>query len=119
KTRQMWLGERVHKAIERSLRNLALSAKPLAVNPEEIVRITIEEMRLDYKSSRSGIYRTRPKSCGLFEHEYRLAVPKEEWKKAAETAERCLRNFYSSEIFREIRDSRRGDWLELEDFSSF
>lgn len=119
KTRQMWLGERVHKAIERSLRNLAVSAKPLAVDPDEIVRITLEEMRSDFKSSRSRIYRSRPKTCGLFEHEYGVPVADDEWKKVAETVERCLRTFYGSEIYAEIRDSRRGDWLELEDFSSF
>jgi CRISPR/Cas system-associated exonuclease Cas4 (RecB family) len=118
-TRYMWLGKRVHTAIERSLRNLRASEKPLAVDVDEIIRITIEEMRSDYKSSRAGIYRKRPKSCGLFEHEYRLAVSDEEWKKAAETAGRCLRNFYGSELFRDIQSSSRADWLELEDFSSF
>ena len=119
KTRHMWLGDRVHKAIERSLRNLAVSTKPLAVNADEIVRITLEEMRGDFKSSRAGTYRKRPKTCGLFEHEYRVTVADADWKKIAATMERCLRNFYGSEIYREIRDSRRGDWLELEDFSSF
>ena len=119
KTRHMWLGERVHRAIERTLRNLAASPKPLAVDPDEIIRITIEEMRLDFKSSRAGIYRARPKSCGLFEHEYGIAVPNEEWRNVAATAERCLRNFYGSEIFRLIQASERKDWLELEDFSSF
>src|SRR5262245_42306408 len=119
KTRHMWLGDRVHKAIERSLRNLAVSTKPLAVNADEIVRITLEAMRGDFKSSRAGTYRKRPKTCGLFEHEYRLPVADADWKTIAATMERCLRNFYASEIYREIRDSRRGDWLELEDFSSF
>ncbi len=119
KTRQMWVGERVHTAVERTLRNLSASDKPLAIDAEEIIRITIEEMRLDFKSSRSGIYRSHPKSCGLIEHEYRMPVTRQQWREAAATAERCLRNFYGSELFREIRASSRAGWLELEEFSSF
>lgn len=119
KNRYMWIGDRVHRAIERTLRNLFMSPKPLAMNVDEIVRITLEEMRLDFKSSRDGRYRTQPKSCGLFEHEYGVPVAATEWKRLAGTVERCLLWFYSSDIFREIQDSSRDGWLELEEFSSF
>src|SRR5262245_39407157 len=66
KSRQMWAGERVHAAIERSLKMMRASSRPLAVNVDEIVAITLDEMRLDFKSSREGFYRRRPKSCALF-----------------------------------------------------
>lgn len=119
KSRYMWAGERVHRAIERSLKNLATSSRPLAVDVEEIVRLTIEEMRLDFKSSRDGLYRSRPKTCALFEHEYQVPVSDEEWRSVAQTVERCLRQFYGSSIFEEIQSSDRSNWLECEQFSSF
>lgn len=119
KSRQMWAGERVHAAIERTLKMLRASTRPLAVDVDEIVAITLEEMRLDYKSSRDGFYRKRPKSCALFEHEYGLEVPDEEWRALAATVERCLRTFYDSDVYARIAASRREDWLECEDFSSF
>jgi len=118
-TRQMWAGSRVHAAIERTLTNLAASEEPLAVNVDEIVAITLDQMRLDWKSSRDGKYRRLPKSCALFEHEYLIEVTEEEWRGIAATVERCLRTFYASEIYGEIAASKRSDWLECEDFSSF
>lgn len=118
-TRHMWAGDRVHTAVERSLKNLATSPRPLAVDVDEIVDITLDEMRLDFKSSRSGQYRSRPKSCALFEHEYAVPVADEEWRRTAETVERCLRTFYASDVFAAIAASNRADWLECEKFSSF
>lgn len=56
KTRLVWAGERVHTPIERTLENLATSVRPQAFEVDEIVRITLEEMRLDFKSSRSKQY---------------------------------------------------------------
>src|SRR5262249_51306057 len=79
----------------------------------------IQQMRADFKWSREGRYREKPKSCGLFEHEYRVPVSNEEWKKAAATAERCLRNFYGSKFYAEILQLPRENWLEIEALSSF
>ena len=118
-SRHVWVGQVVHEAIERTLRNHQASPKPLAVDVEEIVGITLNRMRSDFKDSRSGLYRARPKSRGLIEHEYRLPVTDEDWKKAADIAERCLRNFYGSRLYAAILESPRGDWLEIEEYSSF
>jgi CRISPR/Cas system-associated exonuclease Cas4 (RecB family) len=119
KNRHMWAGERVHSCIERSLKNLAASARPLAIDVDEIVDVTLQEMRSDFKSSRSGKYRARPKSCALIEHEYGMDVADEEWRRTAETVERCLRTFYASSVYQEIAASDRALWLECEEFSSF
>lgn len=118
-TRYAWAGSVVHSAIERSLKNHLASTKPLAVDVDEIVRLTIQQMRADFKWSREGRYRQRPKSSALFEHEYRVPVPREEWRKAAATVERCLRSFYSSEIYSRVIAMPREDWLEIEELSSF
>src|SRR5262245_11455531 len=82
-SRPSWVGNVVHGAIERSLKNHRASPKPLAVNPDEIVEITIQQMRSDYKDSRSRLYRLKPKSVGFIEHEYGIAVSREDWKKSA------------------------------------
>ena len=119
RTRHIWIGNIVHEAIERSLKNMRASEKPLALNVDEIVDLTIQRMRSEWRSSRSGMYRLKPKSCALFEHEYKVDVPREEWKKAAETVERCLRNFYASDIYARLGEIPRADWLEIEDLSSF
>jgi CRISPR/Cas system-associated exonuclease Cas4 (RecB family) len=118
-TRQQWAGTVVHEAIERSLKNHRASPKPLAVDVDEIVRITLQQMRAGFKSSREGVYRARPKSCALFEHEYAVPVPDEEWGRTAEIVERCLRTFYASALYARILDLRREDWLEIEERSSF
>jgi CRISPR/Cas system-associated exonuclease Cas4 (RecB family) len=119
KSRHMWAGERVHACIERTLANLRTSPRALAVDVDQIVAITLSAMRLDFKSSRAGQYRVRPKTCALFEHEYDVPVSDEEWKQNAQTVERCLRTFYGSKIYAAIAASDRAGWLECEQFSSF
>ena len=118
-TRYIWVGNVVHRSIERSLKNHRASPKPLAVDVDGIVTLTLQQMRSDFKDSRSGLYRLKPKTTGFLEHEYRLAVAAEDWKRAAETVERCLRNVYASEIYADILLVPREDWLEIEDLSSF
>lgn len=60
-----------------------------------------------------------PKSCALFEREYDVDLPDDEWKKVAEEVEQCLRNFYGSEVFAFLRDLPQEKWLEVENFSFF
>ncbi|UCD70727.1 MAG: PD-(D/E)XK nuclease family protein, partial [Syntrophobacterales bacterium] len=55
----------------------------------------------------------------LFEHEYDLGIPDELWRETAHNVELCLRNFYNSEIFRELQEIPSGHWLETEQFSHF
>jgi hypothetical protein len=76
-------------------------------------------MRADFKSSKLKHYLRRPKSCALFEHEYDLGVPDELWRETADNVARCLRNFYNSEIFRELKETPPDHWLETEQFSHF
>jgi CRISPR/Cas system-associated exonuclease Cas4 (RecB family) len=117
--RWIWIGQVVHEAIERSLKNHRASQKPLALDVDDIVAITVQQMRQDFKDSRAGLYRMKPKSRGLIEHEHRQPVANEEWRKAAATVERCLRNFYASDIYRALLAVPREDWLEIEELSSF
>jgi hypothetical protein len=116
-SRHMWVGDLVHRAIERSLKNLQSRVEPLSC--DRIVEITKNLMRNEWKSSRDKNYWTRPKSTALYEHEYEIAVSDEEWKALADKLETCLRNFYGSELFRKIQNLSLNSWLEVENLSSF
>lgn len=117
KSRQMWAGEVVHTCIQRSLENVRTRIEPLPV--DEIVSLALDQMRREWKQSQQKIYRSRPKTIGLFEHEYDVPIPNEEWRSNAANAQACLRNFYGSETYRWIRSSSTDEWLDLEDFSHF
>jgi len=117
KTRQIWAGEKVHECIQRSLNNLRRGIRLLSV--DEIVSITLDQMRADFRSSRSKNYWKNPKTCGLFEHEYVVEVTDEQWKEVAGHVDTCLRNFYASDIFDALKSHKKDGWLEVEEFSSF
>ncbi len=117
KNRHMWAGEKIHKSIKHSLRNLRRGISILDV--DQIVSITLNQMRDEFRSSREKRYLIYPKTGGLFEHEYDVPLLDTEWKKTADDVEQCLRNFYNSEIFAMLKGLPPQDVLEIEDFSSF
>jgi hypothetical protein len=113
----MWAGERIHQCIERTIKNLQRGIPILDI--DQVVSITLNRMRADFRSSKARHYIRTPKSCALFEHEYDLGVPDELWRETARNVELCLRNFYNSEIFRELEEIPPNRWLETEQFSHF
>jgi CRISPR/Cas system-associated exonuclease Cas4 (RecB family) len=113
----MWAGAKVHDCINHTLTNLQRGISVLDV--DQIVDITLNQMREEFRSSREKRYLTHPKTCALFEHEYELPISDAEWKKTADNMEQCLRNFYSSETFSMLKELPQQMWLEVEDFSSF
>jgi hypothetical protein len=118
KNRATWIGEVVHDCIARTLRNLSRGIPIL--HPEEILTITRNRMRQDFRSSREKRYWQNPRAhCGLFEHEYGIEVTDSEWKAAADHVDQCLSNFYGSSYFREFKEMNRSNYLEIEEFSSF
>jgi len=117
KNRSIWAGEKVHLCIQRSLNNIRRGVNVLPI--DEIVSITLDEMRSEFRSSRSKNYFKNPKTCALFEHEYGVVVSDDQWKETAAHVETCLRNFYASDIYDGLRSHRREGWLEVEEFSSF
>ena len=70
KNRHMWAGAKVHDCIERTLTNLQRGISVLDV--DQIVDITLNQMREEFRSSREKRYHTHPKTCALFEHEYEM-----------------------------------------------
>lgn len=118
KNRNLWAGEVVHQCIATSLKNLSSGIQVLPL--ERILGITRDRMRTDFRDSRAGRYRENPAGyCGLFEHEYKLEVSREEWRATAERVDRCLKNFYESEIFASLRTKWRDGIVEVEELSQF
>jgi hypothetical protein len=117
KNRFMWSGSKVHDCIKHTLTNLQRSISVLDV--DQIISITLNQMREEFRSSREKRYLTHPKTCALFEHEYDVDILDADWKKVADNAVQCLKNFYASETFDLLKDLPHQMWLEVEDFSSF
>jgi len=117
KNRFMWVGEKVHDCIKHTLRNLQRGISIL--DEDQIVSLTINQMRDEFRSSRERRYRVHPKTCALFEHEYELDLTDDQWKAVADDVEHCLRNFYCSDILAMLKELPREDWLGIEDYSFF
>jgi hypothetical protein len=117
KNRQAWAGEKIHNSIHRSISNIRRGIKVLPV--EEIISITLNRMRSEFRSSRSKTYWKKPKTCALFEHEYGIEVTELQWKEMARNVETCLKNFYASDIYGRLKSHGKEGWLEVEEFSSF
>jgi CRISPR/Cas system-associated exonuclease Cas4 (RecB family) len=115
--RYMWAGAKVHDCINHTLTNLQRGISVLDV--DQIVDITLNQMREEFRSSREKRYLTHPKTCALFEHEYEVPISDADWKKTADNMELCLRNFYTSETFSMLKELPKQMWLGVEDFSSF
>jgi hypothetical protein len=116
KNRATWVGQIVHDCIKRSLDNLSRGIPVLPT--EEILSITRDGMRADFRDSLAGRYHANPKHmCGLFEHEYKRDVPDERWLEAAEQVDFCLRAFYEGETYAMLRELPKSDFLEIEQLS--
>lgn len=117
KNRWAWKGETVHHVIEHVLKSIRhQSPLSLEVALKELTTL----MRVDYRSSKAKKYWQDPKNCvGLFEHEYQKPVPDGVWKEIHESAAACLRNFYASPLFQELRADNPENWLAIEELEDF
>ncbi|GAI16940.1 unnamed protein product, partial [marine sediment metagenome] len=76
-------------------------------------------LRKEFLSSKNKKYLTNPKTCALFEHEYGLDVSEEEWRSNADNVVECLKQFFNSDVYKEISQLSDNQWLELERFPFF
>ncbi|MCG3176742.1 MAG: hypothetical protein MOGMAGMI_01703 [Candidatus Omnitrophica bacterium] len=117
KNRWAWKGETVHHIIEDVLKSYR-SGRPVTLE-DALTRLT-EQMRAHYRASKAKKYMDDPKRHpGLFEHEYAVAVPDAKWKDLHDTSADCLRNFYGSELFKELVEEDKTSWLIIEDLEEF
>jgi len=117
KNRWAWKGETVHHLIEDVLKSMR-AGKP--VKPEEALARLTTVMREDYRSSKAKKYLQEPKkSVGLFEHEYEKPIADAVWKSIHDEAVACLKNFFDSSLFEELRRDDTKNWLIIEDLEEF
>jgi hypothetical protein len=109
----MWAGSVVHETIEGLLKTR--ESLPSPEEQEAIVRAAVHsQMLTDWRESEAGSERFR-----LFEHEYQVAVEREDKKIAVGTVMRSLRHFFQSEVLAEAFAVGRQGWLSVEDLVSF
>ena len=101
-TRAQWAGHHAHLAIEFLLKNARHdSSGDLAAT---VAPHQLELMRREFRDSRAGAYQFDPVHIpGLFEHEYRIEVPPEEWKATVERVSLAIHNFIASDLWKEIQ----------------
>lgn len=117
KNRWAWKGETVHHEIENVLKDLRAGREaPLET---ALARLT-ETMRANYRSSKSKKYMDDPKrNLGLFEHEYDRCVTDAIWKEFHDGSASCLRAFYNSALYGELKSEDKSGWLVIEDLEEF
>jgi hypothetical protein len=115
--RQGWAGRVVHEAVELTLKAFHAGRElPEAWLMDE----TVARMRREWRFSKSGGYRERPKAeVALFEHEYGVDVAPRTWQALRDHVLRCLRTFYRLPLLAEIRATPRRRWILIEDVRAF
>lgn len=106
-SRQAWAGRLVHDAIEMALHAFR-DGRELPVEP--FVADVVARMRNEWRSSRDGRYRERPKTVALFEHEYLIDLKPEAWQALRGNVTACLRNFFRLPLLAEIRRTPPEHW---------
>ena len=101
-TRHQWAGHHAHQAIEFLIKNARHD--PGGTLAASAATRQLDVMRREFRDSRAGAYRADPVHVpGLFEHEYQLEVPAEEWKATVERVATALHHFLDSDLWREIQ----------------
>jgi len=109
----MWAGNVVHSTIENFLK--AHDAIPSPEGQEAIIRAAVHgDMLASWKESEANSLTFR-----LFEHEYQVPIDADDKKIVVGIVMRSLRNFFRSDLLREVMAVGRANWLTIEDLVSF
>jgi hypothetical protein len=116
----MWAGNVVHEAIEGFLKTR--DSLPPPEEQEAFIKAAVHgEMLSNWRESEAGPATEpgEPPRFRLFEHEYAVPVDPEDKKIVVGTVMRSLKNFFRSELLREVLSLGRERWLTVEDLVSF
>ena len=116
----LWAGSIVHETIEAFLKSHDAIPSPEA--QDAIVKAAVHgDMLANWRQSEqgvgfdeAGVLRFR-----LFEHEYQVTVDADDKKIVVGIVMRSLRNFFRSDLLREVMALGRTNWLTIEDLVSF
>jgi CRISPR/Cas system-associated exonuclease Cas4 (RecB family) len=111
--KKMWLGNAVHGTIREILRQLRAGAPMTEPGARDFLS---SRMRTEFKNSESKLYRTNPKwVLGLFEHEYDIPITEEDLNSLVSRGETCLKSFFSSKTYRELKSLKPDSWLTIDE----
>lgn len=129
-TRPQWAGQHVHHALKHLIETCRsplfahvpeTHAPPRSATHEDdplfppIRDAEIEAMREEFRLSRIHAYRNDPvHHTGLYEHEYGLEIPQEEWQATRDRVTDAIRGFLTSDVWAELRGLADEDILALE-----
>lgn len=117
KSRQMWLGEVVHHAVENALKHYQQNRELPA---DAFLSQMTQRMRSEFRESRGRRYRETPgKVLGLYEHEYEKEIPDEKWVEIHETARRCFSTFANIVFLQRVKPIPVEDWKLIETMQTF
>jgi hypothetical protein len=103
----MWAGRSVHDAIEMALHAFA-QGHDIPVDP--FIADVVDRMRSEWRSSKAARYWDDPKTLALFEHEYRVELPRQAWLAMSHNVATCLRNFFRLPLTATIRRTASEHW---------
>jgi len=117
-TRHQWMGSVVHDVLKRIIDTALFGTRPLN---HTLASTTLHNiMKRDFYNARSGKNHTDPKNFrGLFELEYDLPVPNQEWKRLYTAATSCIDAFFNSPFPDIINHLKYNDRLKIEQFDYF
>lgn len=109
----LWAGSVVHETIEELLKTR--DTMPSETEQEAIIRAAVHSRMLgDWRHSEAASPDFR-----LFEHEYGTPVEPEDKKIVVGIVMRSLKNFFRSDLLREVMAVGRSQWLTIEDLVSY
>ena len=116
----LWAGNVVHETIETFLKSH--DQVPSAEAQDAIVKAAVHgDMLASWRQSEQGVGLNEAGALRfrLFEHEYQVAIDADDKKLVVGIVMRSLRNFFRSDVLREIMALGRAHWLTVEDLVSF
>jgi len=111
----MWIGSRVHGAIEGILKAVRRGEE---VDVDGEIERMVDGMRRDYDASRRDLARLRDdprRHVRFVEHEYGIEVPPDEWRAQVGAAREMVRAFADGGWLDRFRSLDPGEVLALED----
>lgn len=111
-SRYMWLGTAVHEAVEKALHFLKTNRQP---DPDDVIDEFVRKIRDEFRESRQKKYHQNPKRfVGLTEHEYDEEIEDDEWVHLRERGKDCIRTFFESSVYGELRQHPPDRFLAIE-----
>ena len=116
----LWAGNVVHETIETFLKSHDAIPSPEA--QDAIIKAAVHgDMLASWRQSEQGVGLDEAGALRfrLFEHEYQTPIDADDKKLLVGIVMRSLRNFFRSDVLREIMALGRERWLTVEDLVSF